>query len=332
MKLFKNKEILVTSAAILALGAAATVVCVFLDARCAVVCACLTAAVLAVFLIAAARRYRSMAELSADIDRILTGAESIDLSRYTEGELGILQNELTKLTVKLREQSGELKRDKQLLADSIADISHQIRTPLTAVNLQLAALGEPEITEDKRSEIIRDMHRQLSRIDWLISALLKLARLDADAVEMSFRTVELASLVDEAIAPVAIQMELRDQTAVVETQGEVTCDPSWLAEALTNIIKNCSEHMGPGPLYITAGENPLYSEIVIRDTGAGIDRADLPHIFERFYKGKNSGSSGVGIGLALCRMIVSKQNGSVKAENDLAGGAKFTVRIYKSAV
>ena len=332
MKLFKNREITCVFIILLALGAAASGVCLVFDARCAAVCACLTAAVIAVYLIDARKRYRAMAELSDDIDRILTGAENIDLSRYTEGELGILQNELTKLTVRIREQSGELKRDKQLLADSIADISHQIRTPLTAVNLLLAALAEPDITEEKQGEIVRDMHRQLSRIDWLISALLKLARLDADAVSMSFKTVLLSDLVEDSLAPVAIQMELRDQTAVVNAEGSVTCDPSWLAEALTNIIKNCSEHMDSGKLFIDARENPLYSEITVRDTGSGIDKADLPHIFERFYKGKNSTGSGVGIGLALCRMIVSKQNGTVKAENDPAGGARFTVRIYKSAV
>lgn len=332
MKLFKNKEITRICLILLALGFAACGLCLLFDARCAVICAFLTAAAIAACIIDAAKRYRAMSELSDDIDRVLGGADNIDLSRYTEGELGILQNELTKLTVRLREQSGELKRDKQLLADSIADISHQIRTPLTAVNLLLAALGEPDITEEKQGQIVRDMHRQLSRIDWLISALLKLARLDADAVSMSFKTVPLAELVEDSLAPVAIQMELRDQKAVVSAQGSITCDPSWLAEALTNIIKNCSEHMDSGELFIEARENPLYSEITVRDTGSGIDKADLPHIFERFYKGRNSTGSGVGIGLALCRMIVSKQNGTVKAENDLSGGAKFTVRIYKSAV
>ncbi|MBO4879644.1 MAG: HAMP domain-containing histidine kinase, partial [Clostridia bacterium] len=114
--------------------------------------------------------------------------------------------------------------------------------------------------------------------------------------------------------------------------GSAFCDPSWTAEALTNIIKNCSEHMGEGKLFIDAAENPLYSEICIRDTGSGIAKEDLPHLFERFYRGKNSGGSGVGIGLALCRMIVGKQNGTVKAENAKEGGAKFTVRLYKGAV
>lgn len=319
-------------AAMLLCGAAAVCVCLFLDTRCAVVCALLMLCSMAVFLIAAARRYRSMAELSNSLDRILAGAEGIDLSLYTEGELAILQNELAKLTVKLREQAGELKNDKQLLADSIADISHQIRTPLTAMNLLLAALAKPDITEEKRAEGIRDMHRQLSRIDRLISSLLKLARLDADSVSMSMRQVPIAEVISEALEPVAILMELSGQRAEVEASGSVYCDPSWLSEALANIIKNCSEHMQNGSIYIKAHENPLYSEITVRDTGAGIAKEDLPHIFERFYKGGNSKEGSVGIGLALCRTIVSKHNGSVKAENAAEGGAKFTVRIYKSVL
>ena len=191
---------------------------------------------------------------------------------------------------------------------------------------------DPDAPEDKRREHLSDMHRQLSRIDWLVSALLKLARLDANAVAMNMRSVELAQLVADSLAPIAIQMELKDQTAVVAASGSVFCDPSWTAEALTNILKNCSEHMGEGRLHITASENPIYSQITIRDEGPGIDGKDLPHLFERFYKGGNSDKNSVGIGLALCRMIVVKQNGTVKAENAPQGGALFTVRIYKETV
>ena len=273
-----------------------------------------------------------MSELSDSIDAILSGAESIDLSAYTEGELGILQSELKKLTVLLRGQTNELKKDKQLLADSIADISHQIRTPLTAMNLLLAALNEPDTGEAKRAELVSELNRQLSRIDRLVSALLKLARLDADAVRMNKRELPLEELVADALEPIAIQMELREQTASVNASGSINCDPSWTAEALTNIIKNCSEHMGPGTLTIRAEENPLYSEIVIKDEGPGVSKEDLPHIFERFYKGGNSVENSVGIGLALCRSIIVKQNGTVKAENTPEGGAVFTVRIYKETV
>ena len=332
MKLFKNREIRITVLVFAALGLAAAFMCLLFDWRASIVCVCLTAAIVAAYLISAKRRYENMAALSEGIDRMLSGVENVDLTAYTEGELSILKNELTKLTVQLHGQAGELKKDKQLLADYIADISHQIRTPLTAINLILAALGEPEVSIEKRSALHSDLYRQLSRIDWLVNALLKLARLDAGAVSMNVRSVSLEELIANSVEPVAIQMELREQTAETEASGSVACDPSWTAEALTNIIKNCSEHMGAGTLHIKASENPLYSEIVIRDEGEGISADDLPHLFERFYKGKNSKESSVGIGLALCRMIIVKQNGAVKAENDVQGGAKFTVRLYKSAV
>lgn len=332
MRLLKNREILITVIVIAALGLAAAAACLILDMRCALVCAVLTAAVIAVYLVGARRRYRAMERLSDDIDRALAGVENVDLSTYTEGELGILRSQLTKLTVKLRGQTAELKKDKQLLADSIADISHQIKTPLTSMNLLLAALGGQDVSEAKRGEMLTELNRQLTRIDWLVAALLKLARLDAEAVTMSEQPTELSDLIADSLAPIAIQMELKDQTAVVEASGSVVCDRSWTAEALTNIMKNCSEHMGEGRLFITARENPLYSEIVIRDEGPGVDEEDLPHIFERFYRGKNSGKSSVGIGLALSRSIIVKQGGAVKAENAHEGGAQFTVRFYKSAV
>lgn len=332
MKLLKNKEIRGLVAAFLLLGSAAALVCLAFDLRAAIVCAALTLLLTLIMLIDARRRYRSMRELSDAIDELLSGAENIDLTRYNEGELSILENELTKLTVRLREQASELKNDKTMLADSIADISHQIRTPLTALNLIGAELRDPEADEVRRAELLMDLRSQLGRIEWLVSALLKLARFDADAVSMKPQTLPISQLVARSLDPIAIQMELKNQTVEADITGTVDCDPSWTAEALTNILKNCSEHMGEGTLFITGRENPLFSELVIRDTGSGVDPEDLPHLFERFYKGKNSSESSVGIGLALCRMIVTKQNGTVKAENAPEGGARFTVRFYKGAV
>lgn len=332
MKLLKNREISVTLILTAAIGAAAAAACLFIDPRASVVCVLLTAAFAAVFLVGAHRRYSRMARLADSLDRMLSGAEGIDLSGYSEGELGILQSELMKLTAKLREQTSALRGEKILLADSIADISHQIKTPLTSMNLMLAALGEDDPEGARRAELLPEMHRQLSRIDWLVSALLKLAKLDADAVSMDIKELPLDDLVRDSLAPIAIQMELRGQEAEVSASGSILCDRSWTAEALTNIMKNCSEHMGEGTLHIAALENPLYSQITVRDEGEGIAAEDLPHIFERFYRGRNSSAGGVGIGLALARMIIVKQNGTVKAENAPEGGAKFTVRFYKGAV
>lgn len=332
MKLLKNKEIRLIALIAAALGAAAALICLKFDRRASIVVAVLTLLFIALYLLDAARRFRAMRRLSESIDLLIAGAENIELSRYNEGELSILENQLTKLTVLLRDQASQLREDKQMLADSIADISHQIRTPLTTMNLIAAALRKPETDDAKRGELMGELRLQLDRVDWLVSALLKLARLDADAVNMNRAEIPLSELIKSSLEPIEIPMELKNQTVKLDVSGNILCDPSWTAEALTNIIKNCSEHMGEGSLFVSAHENPLLSEIVIRDTGSGIDNADLPHLFERFYKGKNSSSSSVGIGLALCRMIITKQNGTVKAENAKEGGAVFTVRIYKGAV
>ena len=331
MNIFKNKEVTVTLTAVTLAGLTASAVSWLFDRRAGLVCAGFTVVALAVFIINANIRYRRMAELSEKLDELIAGAEGIDLSGYSEGELSILRSQLAKLTVALREQTLNLAEDKKMLADSIADISHQIRTPLTAINLLLTEVSEAA-DEEHRRKALSELRRQISRIDWLVSALLKLARIDAEAVVMEPETVALADLVRDALNPIAIQMELKDQQAVTECSGNVTCDRSWTVEALTNILKNCSEHMDSGRLCIRAAENALYSEITVRDSGRGIDPDDLPHIFERFYKGRNSAPSSVGIGLALSRAIIVRQNGTVKAENAREGGALFTIRFYRSSV
>ena len=332
MKLFRNRETAVMTAVIFALGALASAAAFFIDPVAGAICILLTLAFFIAFVINARIRYRRMEKLAQSIESMLDGAPAPALEAYSEGELAILRNELEKLITLLRHRTDALKEDKKLLADSIADISHQIRTPLTSINLILAALEDPNADEKKRAELNARLNSQISRIDRLVSSLLKLAKLDADSVVMEPEETPLNELISYSLAPVEIQMELKEQEAEIEASGSAFIDRSWTAEAITNIIKNCSEHMGAGKLHITAAENPLYAEIVIRDEGDGIDKNDLPHIFERFYKGKNSAPSSVGIGLALSRMIITKQNGTVKAENAKEGGARFTVRFYKSAV
>lgn len=279
------------------------------------------------------RRYRRIALFSLDINRILHGNSQIFLEKYAEGELGILQNEVYKMTVRLREQRQQLLDDKAYLADSLADISHQLRTPLTSINLLVSFLSEPDVTRERRLELTRELHRLLSRIDWLITSLLKMSKLDAQTVLFTREVVPLQDLIAKAVEPVLIPMELRDQHLAVDVEGSVDCDISWTCEALTNILKNCMEHTPDGGhLEIRGRENPVYVEIFIRDDGKGIAKTDLPHVFERFYKGKNSNENSYGIGLALSRMIIVNQGGTIKAENNPIKGAKFSIRFYKETV
>ena len=275
-------------------------------------------------------RYRKISALSADIDKILHSNARISLEKYSEGELAVLQSEISKMTVRLREQQQQLVDDKVLLADSLADISHQIRTPLTSINLLASMLSEPNISEEQRIRLSQEMFALLSRIEWLITALLKISKLDAGTVEFKKENTTLKELLDRSVEPLLIPIELKELRLTLSAEGNFAGDLSWTCEALGNIIKNCMEHTPDGgSIDITAAENALFSEIVISDSGCGIAKEDLPHVFERFYKGKNSDDKSFGIGLALARTIISAQNGSIKAENLPSKGARFTIRFFK---
>lgn len=278
-------------------------------------------------------RYKKISKLASAVNDLLHGDNSISLEDYSEGELGILHSEIYKMTIRLREQQHKLMNDKVYLADSIADISHQIRTPLTSINLLVQLLSEPNLKEERRQQIAHDLYSLLSRIDWLITALLKISKLDAGTVQFKKEKIALETLIRKSCSPLLVPIELKGQDLRIQADGEICCDVAWTCEAIGNIVKNCMEHTPEcGIISITAIDNVLYSEIVIEDTGTGIAKEDLPHIFERFYKGKDSDDKSFGVGLALSRMIITSQNGTVKAVNRLPNGAAFTIRLYKGTV
>ncbi len=279
-------------------------------------------------------RYSHLKNLAADADRMLHGERNLNFTSYQEGELAILANEVEKLLWRLTEQSDNLLKEKRYLSDSLADISHQLRTPLTSLHLLLTRLQEAEDEREKR-RLAYEGAQLLGRVDWLVNALLKISKIDAGTAVFAKERVDAEALVEKALKPLSIPMELREQAVVREMEDGAgfTGDAAWTVEALGNILKNCMEHTGQGgTLWIRASENYLYTEFQIEDNGSGIDPEDLPHLFERFYKGKNASDSSVGIGLALSRMIVCAQNGTLKAENRAEGGARFTMRFYKGVV
>lgn len=282
----------------------------------------------------AARRYRAMAELSLAVDRVLHGQHDALITGQSEGELSILEDQIRKMTVRLREANDLLRAEKGELSRAMEDIFHQIRTPLTALNIQAALLAEEDLPYERRLELARQVRRQLQRVEWLVEALLKLSRIDAGVAEFKRETVPLKELVSKAAEPLALPMELRGQRLVLEVgEGSFTGDPDWSAEALGNLLKNCVEHApAGGTVTVTGEETALYAQLTVRDDGPGFPPEDLPHLFERFYKGKASGADSMGIGLALCRRIVAEQGGTVAADNPPEGGARFTVRFYKSVV
>ncbi len=333
-ELLRNRAFRRELTATLLLGAAFTVLGFLLSREAGAVALALTACLLAAQCFFARRRYRAMARLADELDRILHGGESFDLDRFSEGELSILQSELAKLLVALRERSDALKKDKLTLADSLADISHQLKTPLTSMNLAAAMLADPDLTPERRTELVRDLTRQLTRTEWLVSALLKLSRLDAGTVELQKTTFTAAQLFRAAASPLLIPFEVRGVELIADFSGEETVagDLPWLAEALGNILKNCLEHTpAGGSVTVTALEMPLFTELAVTDTGGGIAPEDLPHIFERFYRGQNASPDSAGIGLALARTILSRSDGALTAENT-SGGARFLLRFYRSTV
>lgn len=285
----------------------------------------------AAFFVFTRSRYKKIAGISEQIDLVLHNADHLYIGEAREGELSILHSEITKMTQRIREQNDALKKEKEHLADSLADIAHQLRTPLTSVNLMLSLL-ENEPDENERKHLLRETEDLLVRMDWLVTSLLKLSRLDAGVVAFRMEQVEVNGLVRTALRPLLISMELHDITVEVHVPEGITlfADPVWLSEAIQNILKNCMENAGDGGnIVIACGDNLLYTELTIHDSGAGFQKEDLPRLFERFYRGKNSGTAGYGIGLALCRTIITNQGGTVTAKNHPKGGAVFSIRFQK---
>ncbi|MBE6942592.1 MAG: sensor histidine kinase [Ruminococcaceae bacterium] len=278
-------------------------------------------------------RYRRLQKLSTDLDRLLISGVPLPIADYNEGELSILANQVQKLTLRLTEAAEAVEADKKYLADSLADISHQLRTPLTAMTLTTTMLRTTELTDEKRMELTGELRSLLARTDWLVETLLKISKLDAGTVKLAKDTVSVKELISRSAAPIAIPMELRNQTLVVKCDKEsFSGDLIWSAEALGNILKNCIEHTPEGgTITVTAQETALYTQIEVEDTGSGFDPKDIPHLFERFYKGSNASQNSYGIGLALARTVITAQNGTVQAMNGNTG-AKFVIKFYKQVI
>lgn len=278
------------------------------------------------------RRYEKISSLSQDIDRLLHGEERINFDTYREGELAVLGNEISKMTLRLLEQSEQLRKDKNYLADSLADISHQLKTPLTSLEILNAAISQENTDALQKSLLLQEQRRLLSRMEWLIAVLLKLSRLDAGTIEFEKKTFSIKTLVQQATEAFDITLELKNIAMDISEVSEIELcgDIKWLEEAISNVVKNCIESTpNGGCIKISAQENAMYIELCIMDNGAGIPKEDLPHLFERFYRGKSSGKNGVGIGLALAKTIITQQNGTITVENQIPHGAKFTICFDK---
>src|SRR5687768_9180130 len=275
-----------------------------------------------------------VAGLSAYLRQIDAGDYSLDVRDNGEGSFSLLKNDVYKVTVRLREQAELLQKDKTALSNLIADISHQIKTPLTSMGVLADLLAEEPPEADRRAFVER-LRAQLGRIQWLVAALLKLARLDAGTAAFKSEPVDVRRLIERALEPLQIPLEIKKQRLVIHggEGASFTGDLNWSAEALTNVVKNCIEHTPEGgTIEISYGANALYAEIIVSDDGGGIASRDLPNIFNRFYRGEKTGENNVGIGLALAKAILTAQGGDISVRSQPGVGTSFDIRVFRGAV
>ncbi len=281
------------------------------------------------------RRAHDIKKLTVDLGKVLYEEATLPLASYEEGEIFILRNEIYKMTIKLREQKERLRQEKMYLSDSLADISHQIKTPLTSLNLINDLLLDDSLKDSKRRELLRDERKLLNQIEWLISSLLKISKLDAETITMDSKKVEVKKLFSKCQEALSIVMELKGQELTLKLEGEESFlgDYHWSLEALLNLLKNAMEHTPEGgEIILKSTENHLYTEIQVINKGEVISSKDLPHIFERFYRGEHRKSQSFGIGLALTKMIVLKQEGTLTVSSTPKEGTVFTIRFYRGII
>lgn len=328
-----NKDVKVIFYSGIVLTLTASAVCLFFSKICAIVCFALGIILSGIFLVYTNIRYKKMSELNTYLSLVCSGNYDLDISENTEGELSILKNNLYKVIVLLRSQNELLQKDKVYLADSLADISHQLKTPLTSMMVMTDLLAQ-EADEKKKAEFLAVISTQLEKMRWLILTLLKISKLDADTAEFKNEPVSIKSVVKDALSSFKVALELKE-IALSEEIEDFTFvgDHNWSAEALSNIIKNCIEYTKKGgKISISTNITNIYNSICIRDNGKGIDSEDLPHIFDRFYHGKNSSSDSVGIGLALSKTIFEKECCTLGVKSEVGVGTEFEVKFYNSIV
>lgn len=274
-----------------------------------------------------------------EIDKITKYLEAINDKNYTlkidensEEELSILKNELYKVTVMLRENASNTLKDKINLKRALEDISHQLKTPLTSILIILDNLiDNPEMDYQTRVEFLHDLKRETTRIQLLIQSILKLSKFDSNTVQFIKQDIYLKQIVDEAIKNTGSLADLKNIKINVEGNKKIklNCDLLWQIEAITNILKNCIEHSKENTqIDIKYNNNSVYSYITITDYGEGISKEDLPHIFERFYRGKNSSNESIGIGLSLSKTIIESNNGIVSVESN-SDKTTFIIKYFK---
>ena len=285
-----------------------------------------------IFLIYYFKEKNRINKIIKDLEKINNKNYEINIEENEEGNLSILKNELYKTTIMLKEQAENSYNDKINLKSSLEDISHQLKTPLTSINIMLDnILDNPEMDDETKIDFITDIKRETNNINFLIQALLKLSKFDTNTVKFNNEENDLKQIINEAIKNVSVLCDLKNIKIIFNCENNLNliCDKKWQIESLTNIIKNCVEYSEENnKININVENNKIYYLIKIKDYGKEINKKDLNHIFERFYKGKNSKNDSIGIGLALSKAIIEKNNGKVWVESN-ENETIFYVQYFK---
>lgn len=276
--------------------------------------------------------YRRIREIIFLSNNIVEGNFDINIDEHKEGEFSKLSVALRNMRDVIRNNINEIKKEKKFLVELLSDISHQLKTPLSSMIVYNDIMINKDITKEQREKFLLNNEVQLHRMRWLIQSILKLAKIDAKAIEFNKEEDSLKETIYDAMETLE-ELAKRNNITVdfKETEDIIMIhDTLWLQEAIINILKNGIEHTEEdGYIYISLIENPIYKKIIIEDTGVGIKEEDLPHIFKRFYKIKTSKKSdSVGIGLALAKSIVEEHNGIIEVDSKLGIGTKFTMTFY----
>ncbi len=280
------------------------------------------------------KKNKKIKNLSTYMNNILNNNYSLDIRDYEEGNLSNLKNDIYKMTVKLKEQNDLSQKEKKYLEEVLSDISHQLKTPLTSMYvINDVLLSDKKIDDSKKQEFLIKNRKELERIEWLVTSLLKMSRLDSGSEKIIPKETKLDDLIRKTVTPLEIPIELKNQHLILDYDKNIklNIDLNWTTEALINILKNAHEHTKEnGTIQIKVKDTVIYTEIEIIDTGEGISTTDLPHIFERFYKGKTNKES-IGIGLNMAKKIINLEKGDIKVISN-SNGTTFNIKFYKQII
>lgn len=267
------------------------------------------------------KRVRALSEY---LEQVNMGKAAV-LSISGEDDFSRLEDEIYKTVTFLYRTKDGAVRAKNDFAENLSNIAHQIKTPITAISLSVQMMKQ-----NMDNKHLGQIEKQLLRLTHLEEALLVLSRIDAGTLHLQKDETDVFTLLVLAADNLQELFAGSDASVDIPEQGEmlVTADLDWTMEAVMNLMKNCMEHNPGGTVHCSCAQNPLYTEIRIWDDGEGFAKEDIPHLFERFYRGQNAGEGGIGIGLALSKEIIERQNGTIQAKNRPEGGALFEIHFY----